>query len=62
MNKGRKLSGIRQGCQSPLGLKIQKCANGIWGVLANTGRVVAEFCTEQEAEQYLRWKLENAKE
>lgn len=57
----RKSSGIRPGCKEKPGLKIQKCANGIWGVLANTGRVVAEFMTEQEAEMYLREKIANAK-
>ena len=48
MNKGRKLSGIRQGCQAPPGLKIQKCANGVWGVLSNTGRVVARLLKAQD--------------
>lgn len=57
----RKPRGISLGCQSKPGLRIQKCVDGIWRVFAHTGRIVAEFMTEQEAEMYLRWKIDQAK-
>lgn len=59
--KKRKNSGIRPGCNEKPGIKIQKGMDGIWRVLAHTGRVIAEFATEQEAEGYLRWKISETK-
>lgn len=61
MTTKRKLSGISPGCKSKPGLRSQKCVDGLWRVFTHTGRIVAEFATEQEAEQYLRWRIEKAK-